>query len=130
MQELADIVEYDPDGENKEHAKNALIQITNWMFLPSSLPPLQMGISEQIARELISKFIIEGELNDGLVLGEAACNNCRVFLTKNDRLLSANRISIQMCLINADLGGVFIGSPSEWVAVIKKINTEEKPKSS
>lgn len=125
LQELGHLVTSGTDAEIKGRAKNAIIQITNWGFLASSLSPNEMGVSLLVANDLI-KLIPGGDINDGLVLAEAAYNKCLFLLTRRAEILGANRKSIQLALIGADLAGLMVVSPPELTKVLEDISKLQK----
>jgi hypothetical protein len=128
LQELADICEKGEDQEVRDHSKNTLGQITNWGFLTPALNALKMGVAMQVAKNLVDTLMPDGEINDGLILAEAAYNECRLFVTRRETILKANREAIQVSLMHADLNAVVVGSPEEINSVVKAIEKETGPK--
>jgi hypothetical protein len=126
LQELADLCS-DPDADVSGHAKNTLVQINNWGFLTPSLTSIQMGVAERVAHDLISKLILHGSLNDGLVLAEAAYNMCKLFITTREQILSVNRNSIHLSLTSFDLCGVLVVSPPEMAKALTVIQQSSHP---
>jgi hypothetical protein len=121
LQEIADITHKGEDSEVCAHAKNVLVQMTNWGFLAPPLDRIQMGVAERVAQDLVAKVIPDGHLDDGLVLAESAYHSCKLLITKRAAILKSNRDAIRMSLIGSDLAGVLIASPNEMVAILKEI---------
>jgi len=119
LQELADIAQNDSDSENRSHAHNTLIQMTNFGFLAPSLTPVQMGVAEQLAQKLLENCIPHCALNDGLTVTESAYNNCRFLLTRRSGLLNIDRISILIAIVDSDLPAVVVISPKEIIEYFK-----------
>ena len=119
MHELADICQLDPDEDVRTHAHKTLSQITNFGFIPSSISPLEMGVSEQVAQRLKEKHLGNCELNDALCMTEAAYNNCRILITESEGLLDSDRIKVLVAIAEADLCPLVPLSPAEIVDLFK-----------
>jgi hypothetical protein len=111
LQELADICK-STDPEIAAHAKNAIIQITNWGFLTPPLSPTQMGIAERNAGLLIENCLTDGCLNDGLCIIEASLNNCKILITKRQMICDVSKHEpLNLALMSFDLPLLVVASP-------------------
>lgn len=123
LQELADISQTDADPDNRAHAHNTLIQITNFGFLAPSLKPVELGVAAQVAQTLLEKCMPNCTLNDGLAITESSYNICRILMTRRPGLLNTDRISILITLVDSDLAPVVVISPKEMLEYFRA----EKP---
>lgn len=120
LQELGEICETVSDAEAVERAKATLSQITNFGFLESRLSVVEMGVAERVAHKMCDLCLSEGTLNDGLVIAEAAYNNCRILLTRRKAILSTKTESLQIALVDFDLAPIVVASPTEIVKYYKR----------
>jgi hypothetical protein len=117
LQELSDLCN-DSGSEVASHAKNTLVQITNWGFLTPPLSAVQMGIAERVANTLVESCLSDGAacLDDGLAITEAALNNCKLLLTKRHILCGPSKFeSINLTLVSFDLSLVLVATPKEII---------------
>jgi rRNA-processing protein FCF1 len=116
LQELGEICQLTSDSEAAERAKATLTQITNFGFLESRLGVVEMGVAERVALRICELCLLDhGTMNDGLVMAEAAYNNCRILLTRRKTLLASKTDSLQIALVDFDLNPVVVASPTEIV---------------
>ena len=80
-----------------------------------------MGVAERVANDLIAKLFVNGTINDGLVVAEAAYNGCKLFITTREAILSVNRNTIHLSLAAFDLCGVLVVSPAELSSALTLI---------
>ncbi len=114
LQELADICHHEGDQSIQTHAGKTLQGITNFGFITPSLTSVQMGVAERVAQKLV-EFMKSEEVNDGLVVAEAAYNGCRILITRRKCLLDCVTETLRLALVDHDLSSVVIASPSELV---------------
>lgn len=121
LQELGDICEIaQEDPEAAERARKTLCHLTNFGFLESSLGRVEMGVAERVARKICEVSLPDGKLNDGLVIAEAAYNNCRILLTRRKALLKSRSDLLRIVLVDADLPPIVMASPAEIIAYYKR----------
>jgi hypothetical protein len=67
------------------HARHALQRILRpWKFRPVDFGPVQHGIAERIGEHIRAKlFLPASEINDGLILAEAALLRCTLLITSD-----------------------------------------------
>jgi hypothetical protein len=116
LQELADICKFVTDAEAVERATSTLNQLTNFGFLESRLGTVEMGVAERVAHKICDISLSGGTLNDGLVIAEAAYNNCRILLTRRKVILDSQKDSLRIALVDFDLCAVVVASPAEIVS--------------
>jgi hypothetical protein len=119
LQELADICQQGNGEDVQIRAKQTLVAITNFGFLSPQLASVQMGVAERVAHTLIERCLPGGQLNDGLVVAEAAYQDCRLFITRSPMLLVEARDSLRIALVDHDLSAVVVTSPAELVEYFK-----------
>ena len=116
LHELAEVVQHEKDKVAVSHAKQALINLVNYAFIPSYLSPVEMGIAKIAAERLVREGCLSSApLGDALVLTEAALNKCQLLLTRSESLLAARCDSLTLALVDADLFAVAPISPAEIV---------------
>ncbi len=88
MQELGFFASHHPDTKEGSLSEIALDNMLDWGFQPFNLISVGHGIAEQIAFKLISEgFLPDGEINDGLIVAEAALCECRLLVSADSHLL-------------------------------------------
>jgi hypothetical protein len=113
LQELADISALTSDPEAVERARATLEQITNFGFLEPRLGTVEMGVAERVAHRICDVSLSGATLNDGLVIAEAAYQNCRLLMTRRKAILNSKADSLRIALVDFDLSPVVVVSPSE-----------------
>lgn len=89
LQELAALYEKG-EPEEKVAAENALSNLLKWGFEPLNLIAAGHGIVEQIGLRFRLKGILpDEEVNDGLIIAEAALIGCQILLSADAHLLEA-----------------------------------------
>jgi hypothetical protein len=122
LQEIEDISTEDADAQVAAHARNTLRSITNWGFIDPPLSPVLNGVAEIVGTRLIERKILPSELkNDGMIIAEAACHNCQIFLTPRKQLWEAKFDSLRLALIECDVAGLVVVSPAELIAYFRKV---------
>jgi len=112
LQELADIEINDPDPFNKSNAAEALTSISTWGFLSIPLEPTQNGIARIIATRIVEKDLLPDENeDDGLVVAEAAIQECKLLITYRKVLLDADYDSLRLLLLENDVSDLAIIEP-------------------
>jgi hypothetical protein len=109
LQELQDIKDNDPKHGNL--AGDAIANITVWGFYSTPLAPVENGVALSIAQKLAAKKIIEGEINDGLALAEAALQGCEFIITDRPALVNAPDAALKLALSECHVREVIAASP-------------------
>jgi hypothetical protein len=135
LQELADIEQNEEDPFVLENASKALANIPVWGFLSIPLQPAENGIAKVIANKLADKGFLPDEYeNDGLVVAEAAFQNCNILVTYRQTLLDCSGEGLKFMLLENDVADLFIVSPVDVVEYLegqkKKAPTAPKKPSS
>jgi predicted nucleic acid-binding protein len=107
-------------GDSPGHrvlAASALQKLVRlWKFRPLDFSPVEHGIIETVARKLRrEKLIPEAEINDSLILAEAALANCTVLITSDEHLRSADPMLLGLTLRACDVQAVIVRTPREIV---------------
>ena len=124
MQELMDIERESDDPFVKQNAECALSGLVVWGILDAPLTPTDNGIAKIIAADFVAKGVLPDEHdNDGLVVAEAALNDCKMLMTYRKTLLNAPLEGIKFMLIESHVSALFIVSPANVVSYLRK--TEE-----
>lgn len=91
LQELADAQLNSNDEMVRDLSKFVLRDYKLWGVLDPALAPAYNGVAEIIASTLISKGIIpDDQIDDGLVIAEAALHGCKRLVTHRTSLRDAN----------------------------------------
>ena len=89
LEELAALYEKGTEVEQNA-AERAIVSLAEWGFRPLNLIPAGHGIVEQIALSFRLKGILpDEEMNDGLIIAEAALLGCALLLSADTHLLEA-----------------------------------------
>jgi hypothetical protein len=121
LQELADIELNDPDPFNRANAKEAQSSIPTWGFLSVPLQPAENGIVKVIASKLVESGVLPDEHeDDGLVVAEAAFQQCKVLFTYRETLLKSSSEALAFMLLENDVSDLFIVSPDQIVDYLEK----------
>jgi hypothetical protein len=121
LQELADIELNDPDPFNKGNAKEAQCCIPVWGFLSIPLQPAENGIVKVIASKLVDSGVLPDEHeDDGLVVAEAAFQQCKILITYRETLLESEGEALAFMLLENDVSDLFIASPDHIVEYLER----------
>jgi hypothetical protein len=121
LQELADIELNDPDPFNRANAKEAQSSIPIWGFLSIPLQPAENGIVKVIASKLVESGVLTDEHeDDGLVVAEAAFQQCKVLFTYRETLIESSSEALAFMLLENDVSDLFIVSPDQIVEYLEK----------
>jgi hypothetical protein len=120
LQELADIEQTESDPFVKANAIKVVTSISTWGFLALPLQPAENGIAKIIATKLAAKgFLPDEHENDGLVVAEAAYQNCNILVTYRESLLECSGEGLKFMLLENDVSDLFIVSPSDVVEYLR-----------
>jgi len=115
-QELAAEVRRGVDASKRRRAKSAFQLARNWNIQPSDLISVRHGIAEHIGRRLRALGLLpETEVNDGLILAEAALLDCSLLLTSDEHLRGIDFVRLTFELQSFDLPSPVIATPREIV---------------
>jgi predicted nucleic acid-binding protein len=121
--ELADIA---AEGESERAKRLAIIALRSirspWGLKPINYVPVGHGIVEETARKIRAAGLIpDAEINDSLIVAEAALANITVLLSSDAHLTGIDRAQLQRLLERCDLAGPVIASP--WKIVYEFFNS-------
>ena len=107
-------------GDTPAHrslAASALQKLVRvWKFRPLDFIPVGHGIIESVARKLRgAKLIPEREVNDSLILAEAALANCTLLITSDEHLRAADPALLSLTLQSCDVQAIIVRTPREIV---------------
>jgi predicted nucleic acid-binding protein len=111
--ELADLAsEGQPEGA-KRLANKAIQSIRNpWGLIPVNCVPVGHGIVEETARKIrAAGFIPDEEVNDSLLVSEAALANVTLLLSSDGHLTCIDQTKLRKLLGECDLAKPVIVSP-------------------
>ena len=117
IEELVFKAERGETGLEKRLAKSALKQLIRpWGFRPMNFIPVGRGIVAEIARRLRHHGLIpDSEVNDSLIVAEAALAGASLLLTSDHHLTSIDYPSLKRELEAADVNVPLIASPRHIV---------------
>ena len=106
-------------GENERIRKaafRALSQMLTWGFEPLNLVPVGHGIVERIADAIRHKDLLPTEeMNDSLIMAEAALLQCGVLLSGDAHLRGIDFKKLTLLLQGFHVGALVIATPREIV---------------
>ena len=98
----------------------ALTQLLQWKIQPFDLSPVEHGIAEQFCLRLHRKNLLpDEEINDGLILAEAALAEIPVLVTSDKHLLHIEESQLRLCFDDADLPMVSCFHPRRLVQALR-----------
>ena len=108
------------NGDTLTHrtlATSALKKLVRvWKFRPLDFIPVGHGIIESVARKLRgTKLIPDREINDSLILAEAALANCTLLITSDEHLRAADPALLNAILKSCDVSMILVRTPHEIV---------------
>lgn len=126
LQELADIEQNDPDPFNRGNANTVATSISTWGFLSFPLEPADNGIAKIIASRIVEKELLpDKDEDDGLVIAEAAMQNCNMLVTYRKVLLDAPFDQLRLLLIEMDVSPLVVIPPELIVKYLCEKPTAE-----
>ncbi len=100
----------------RKAAFRALSQLRAWGFEPLNLVPVGHGIVERIAGEIRHKDLLAAEeMNDSLIIAEAALLECRMLLSGDAHLRGVDFQRLTLLLQDFDVAAPVIATPREIV---------------
>jgi len=116
VQELNYIAKHGAAQEEAQLAGKALQELIQWGFEPVGFLPFQPDEQEQISRNLRKEGLLpEDEVNDSLILAEAALLDCGLFVTSDHHFLALDFQLLTLEFKTADLSAPAIASPGDIV---------------
>jgi len=116
-QELAHLADNDPDLRLRTIATRTFQKmVSDWKFHLMDFVPVGHGIVEQIANKLRhERLILDDEINDSVILAEAALLGCHILLTNDAHLRGIDFQRLTLLLQEADVSVPIIATPREIV---------------
>ena len=121
LTELAHLADKGATFGEKKMARLALTSLVRvWKFHPLDFIPVGHGIIEQVARRLRGHGMIPlGEINDSLIVAEAALANCTLLVTSDRHLLEADSGLLRRELVANDVEPIAICAPRDLLFKFK-----------
>jgi predicted nucleic acid-binding protein len=115
QQELASWA-FQSDFYKQEVARKAINICRLWSMVPANFMPVRHGIAERIAEQIRERGLIPPEeVNDSLVLAEAALLECSLLLTSDEHLRGIDFEYLTLELRAFDASAPIIATPREIV---------------
>ncbi len=117
IDELDFIARHGDTAADRSMALTALRSIARvWKFRPLDFIPVGHGIIETVARKLRrEKLIPEQEINDSLILAEAALANCTILITSDEHIRAVDPALLSLTLKSCDVQTIIVRTPREIV---------------
>ena len=104
------------EGQKREAARKAIMLGQSWRIIPVNLIAVGHGIAERIAERIRQQGLIPGdEVNDSLVVAEAALLGCSMLLTSDEHLRGIDFERLTLELQSFDITAPVIATPREIV---------------
>jgi len=114
--ELAYQVKRALDPGRRRQAMRAFRLAHDWNIMPAELIPVAHGIAERVGRRFREAGLLpEAEVNDGLIVAEAALLNCSLLVTSDAHLRGIDFVRLAFELHSFDLPAPVIATPREIV---------------
>jgi predicted nucleic acid-binding protein len=113
LEELSYIATHGTPAD-KRLAITALQKLVHeWKFRPMDFIPVGHGITEAIAVKLRKRGIVPtAEVNDSLIVAEAALANCTILLSSDKHLSEADAVAMTRVLKECDVEPVLVQTPA------------------
>lgn len=117
LEELDHIATHGDSAADRRLATTALQKLAReWKFRPLDFIPVGHGIAETIAAKLRQRGVIPAaEINDSLILAEAALANCAILLTSDHHLAEADPAALTLALKECDVATVLVQTPASLI---------------
>lgn len=116
LHELALAVRTGETERIRKAAFRALSQLRAWGFEPLNLVPVGHGIVERIAGEIRRNDLLPAEeMNDSLIIAEAALLECRILLSGDAHLRGVSFPKLTLLLKDFHVAAPVIATPREIV---------------
>ena len=116
LHELALAVRTGETPRLRTAARRALSQLRAWGFEPLNLVPVGHGIVERIAAEIRHRDLVaEEEMNDSLIIAEAALLECRLLVSGDVHLRGVDFPTLTLLLQDFHVAAPVIATPREIV---------------
>ncbi len=118
IHELADLATDHEDMEIRRLCETALENISEvWRFKPINYIPVGHGIIAEAARKLREDGLLpEEEVNDSLIIAEAAIAGVSVLLSGDSHIRDIDQTSLKLTLDRRDVSTPIIASPWKIVS--------------
>ena len=116
LHELAMVVRGGETARVRKAALRALSQLRAWGFEPLNLVPVGHGIVERIAAEIRHRDLVAAEeMNDSLIIAEAALLECRMLVSGDAHLRAVDFQRLTLLLKDFHVAAPVIVTPREIV---------------
>ncbi len=117
IDELDYIAQHGDSQAHRALAVSALKKLVRvWRFRPLDFIPVGHGIIESVARKLREASLLpEREVNDSLILAEAALANCSLLITSDEHLRGTDPVLLGATLKACDVSLILVRTPWEIV---------------
>jgi len=114
QQELVHIARHGDAEKERLRASGGIEAARRWLIVPVNLMPVGHGIVERVAEKLRGPDLLPSEeVNDSLLLAEAALVEARLLLTSDEHLRGIDFTRLSLELHNFDLTAPVIATPGE-----------------
>src|SRR5437016_3322489 len=114
QQELVHIAHHGDTEKERLRASGGIEAARRWLIVPVNLMPVGHGIVERVAEKLRAPDLLPPEeVNDSLLLSEAALLEARLLLSSDEHLRGINFTRLSLELHNFDLTAPVIVTPGE-----------------
>ena len=117
IEELDYIAQHADTMAERKLAERALQRLVrDWRFRPLDFIPVGHDIIEATARKLRGEGLIpEQEINDSLILAEAALADCTILITSDEHIRAADPTLLSLALKSSDVNAILVRTPHESV---------------
>jgi predicted nucleic acid-binding protein len=117
IQELAYAADEGDTPEKRDLAAIALTKLdSEWGFKSANFVPVGHGITEITANKIRSAGLLpEEEVNDSLIIAEAALGNCTILLSSDAHISGIDQTALSLVLGSCDINKVLLASPAKIV---------------
>jgi predicted nucleic acid-binding protein len=119
MGEITHLADQTANPQLGEQAREAIRRASSvWKMQPIELDDVQASIAGSVAGKLLERGIIpRHEINDALILAEAAVAGCQILLSADSHVRDADRTRMALLLQSCDVPVVVCCTPREIVAM-------------
>jgi len=118
---IQELVALSEEGSARQQALavKALTSLLSWGITPFDLEPVQHGLAENFSRLLRTRHLLPfEEVNDGLILGEAALAGIPLLVTADSHLLDIEGSQLAIAFADSHLSAVAVLHPRQMLRVL------------